>query len=438
VLPRNYDELAEHYGQFIGSVVRRLNKVSRSHEDLQSHIWVKLIEAKFLDRFEDFRCRKRPTDESRALQNYLRVAIRNHFANYCRTAARSDDAELVFGDDALASGENRQAGRSSNHATKLDPEQFLRDVLQSRIDLGQLRAILAHIQDVGGTLQEAIIEVTGSFEHAEYARGAIADAMRTGLVPFLGKKLEDTGVTEASHSDTPRRNVRKTPEHHVTVFVDGIPYEELTERERYAFSIQVQLTIVTNWLVSQDRERRELAERSVPALKLELQRVKLEKRVETFPVVVDESPDEPGEWVAETTVFGGRGFGATPEEAIQAARDRTVDTLLHNPAAETEDPYGECFDRVGTRITSWRRMALFTDNSYSVLGLTDPSEGMRIVTRWNGDSHTPGGKDIFSSFVSRRVGDSREELDHITYDSEAEALRGHVTMVSKWSNRKSG
>jgi len=52
VIPKNYDELERQYGRLIYSVLLKANKIERNFEDLHSYIWMKLIEARLLLRFE--------------------------------------------------------------------------------------------------------------------------------------------------------------------------------------------------------------------------------------------------------------------------------------------------------------------------------------------------------------------------------------------------
>jgi hypothetical protein len=57
VVPKNYNELHERYGKLIHIVLTKKNKVERNMEDLHSYIWMKILEAKLLERFEDYvRC----------------------------------------------------------------------------------------------------------------------------------------------------------------------------------------------------------------------------------------------------------------------------------------------------------------------------------------------------------------------------------------------
>jgi DNA-directed RNA polymerase specialized sigma24 family protein len=50
-LPRNFDELAAQYGEYIAKQVERYNKVDRNFEDLFQAIWVKLMESDILNKF---------------------------------------------------------------------------------------------------------------------------------------------------------------------------------------------------------------------------------------------------------------------------------------------------------------------------------------------------------------------------------------------------
>lgn len=53
VVPKNYDELQALYGAHIYKLLCRANKIERNMEDLHAYVWVKLLEANFLERFED-------------------------------------------------------------------------------------------------------------------------------------------------------------------------------------------------------------------------------------------------------------------------------------------------------------------------------------------------------------------------------------------------
>jgi len=50
-LPRNFDELATEYGDYIAKQVERYNKVDRNFEDLFQAIWLKLMESNLLEKF---------------------------------------------------------------------------------------------------------------------------------------------------------------------------------------------------------------------------------------------------------------------------------------------------------------------------------------------------------------------------------------------------
>jgi hypothetical protein len=50
-VPKNYTDLQKHYGTYIQTLLNRYNKVERNFEDLHSYIWVKIMEARLLERF---------------------------------------------------------------------------------------------------------------------------------------------------------------------------------------------------------------------------------------------------------------------------------------------------------------------------------------------------------------------------------------------------
>jgi len=54
VVPKNYEELQRQYGKLIHNVLLKTNKVERNKEDIHSYVWMKLIEARLLERFEDY------------------------------------------------------------------------------------------------------------------------------------------------------------------------------------------------------------------------------------------------------------------------------------------------------------------------------------------------------------------------------------------------
>lgn len=54
VVPRSYTELQRQYGPYIQRLLGRFNKVERNFEDLHSHIWVKILEARVLERFDEY------------------------------------------------------------------------------------------------------------------------------------------------------------------------------------------------------------------------------------------------------------------------------------------------------------------------------------------------------------------------------------------------
>jgi hypothetical protein len=52
VVPRDYNELHSQYGALILRLLKKYNKVERNFEDLHSYVWMKILEAKLLDRFK--------------------------------------------------------------------------------------------------------------------------------------------------------------------------------------------------------------------------------------------------------------------------------------------------------------------------------------------------------------------------------------------------
>jgi len=60
VVPKNYDELQKQYGALIYKLLLKYNKVERNMEDLHSYVWVKILEASLLERFEDYVSRQTP------------------------------------------------------------------------------------------------------------------------------------------------------------------------------------------------------------------------------------------------------------------------------------------------------------------------------------------------------------------------------------------
>lgn len=59
-VPRTYNELQQQYGSHIHKLLYRFNKVDRNFEDLHNTIWLKLMEAKLLERFEEHIARQVP------------------------------------------------------------------------------------------------------------------------------------------------------------------------------------------------------------------------------------------------------------------------------------------------------------------------------------------------------------------------------------------
>jgi len=54
VIPKNYEELRHLYGATIISVINKNNKVKAEFSDLHQYIWMRLIEANVLERFETY------------------------------------------------------------------------------------------------------------------------------------------------------------------------------------------------------------------------------------------------------------------------------------------------------------------------------------------------------------------------------------------------
>lgn len=60
VIPKTYEELQRFYGAHIHKILNRSNKVEQNFEDLHSYIWMKLLEAEVLERFEEYVLRQIP------------------------------------------------------------------------------------------------------------------------------------------------------------------------------------------------------------------------------------------------------------------------------------------------------------------------------------------------------------------------------------------
>jgi hypothetical protein len=60
VVPKNYDEMQQQYGPLIYKLLCKYNKIDRNMEDLHSYVWVKLLEANLLERFDDYVQRQTP------------------------------------------------------------------------------------------------------------------------------------------------------------------------------------------------------------------------------------------------------------------------------------------------------------------------------------------------------------------------------------------
>jgi hypothetical protein len=53
LVPSNYEELQKQYGALIYKLLLKYNKVERNFEDLHGYVWMKIIEARLLDRFHE-------------------------------------------------------------------------------------------------------------------------------------------------------------------------------------------------------------------------------------------------------------------------------------------------------------------------------------------------------------------------------------------------
>lgn len=60
LVPRTYAELQKVYGPHIKKLLMRCNRVERNFEDLHSYVWVKIMEARVLDRFVDHMAKQTP------------------------------------------------------------------------------------------------------------------------------------------------------------------------------------------------------------------------------------------------------------------------------------------------------------------------------------------------------------------------------------------
>ncbi len=60
VIPSTYDELQKQYGKLIYKLLLKYNKVERNFEDLHGYVWLKILEAQLLERFEDHIQRQTP------------------------------------------------------------------------------------------------------------------------------------------------------------------------------------------------------------------------------------------------------------------------------------------------------------------------------------------------------------------------------------------
>lgn len=60
IIPKTYEELQEFYGDHVRNLLNRYNKVERNLDDLHGYIWVKILEARLLERFQDYVSRQVP------------------------------------------------------------------------------------------------------------------------------------------------------------------------------------------------------------------------------------------------------------------------------------------------------------------------------------------------------------------------------------------
>lgn len=60
VAPRDYKELHQQYGKLIAKLLLKHNRIERNAEDLHGYVWVKLLEAQLLERFERYVQRQKP------------------------------------------------------------------------------------------------------------------------------------------------------------------------------------------------------------------------------------------------------------------------------------------------------------------------------------------------------------------------------------------
>jgi hypothetical protein len=60
VVPQSFTELQQQYGPLIHKLLCKYNKIERNMEDLHSHVWMKLLEANLLERFEEHVQRQAP------------------------------------------------------------------------------------------------------------------------------------------------------------------------------------------------------------------------------------------------------------------------------------------------------------------------------------------------------------------------------------------
>lgn len=60
LVPDSYEALQKQYGKYLEKLLQRHNKVEANFEDLHSYVWVKLLEAKILERFEEHVSRLHP------------------------------------------------------------------------------------------------------------------------------------------------------------------------------------------------------------------------------------------------------------------------------------------------------------------------------------------------------------------------------------------
>lgn len=60
LVPRTYAELQQEYGPHIKKLLMRCNRVDRNFDDLHSYVWMKILEARVLERFEEHIAKQLP------------------------------------------------------------------------------------------------------------------------------------------------------------------------------------------------------------------------------------------------------------------------------------------------------------------------------------------------------------------------------------------